>query len=90
MASYQITHVRVSTATASSTEHITHVLLTGGVTETREEVVRYIDGGHEYFYTYGWTGRAVVETVHPNGRPAYIRTKANSTTTDNLLNLPRF
>ncbi|WP_068786631.1 DUF3892 domain-containing protein [Paenibacillus phocaensis] len=91
MASYQITHIRLSDPWGSNTEHITHVMLSGGTVETREEVVRYIDGGHEYFYTHGpWNTKAYVETVHPYGRPAYIRTKANNTTTDNLLSLPRF
>ncbi|EKD5215975.1 TPA: DUF3892 domain-containing protein [Enterococcus faecalis] len=32
----------------------------------------------------------MVEPVHPRNRPVYIRTKANKTTKDNLLSLPRF
>ncbi|KKX52426.1 DUF3892 domain-containing protein [Brevibacillus borstelensis] len=90
MASYQITHVRLSDSNSTSTEHITHVKLSGGTVETKADVVKYIDGGHEYFYTTSSNSKAYVETVHPVGRPAYIRTKANSTTKDNLLSLPRF
>lgn len=86
----QITHVRLSVASTTSTEHITHVQLSGGTVETVAQVVGYIDRGMEYFYTTSTASKAIVETVHPVGRPAYIRTKANSTTTDNLLSLPRF
>lgn len=87
---YQITHIRLSVSSSTSTEHITHVKLAGGTVETVAQVVGYIDRGMEYFYTTSANTKAIVETVHPFGRPAYIRTKANSTTKDNLLSLPRF
>ena len=88
--SCQITHVLLSNAFASSTEHITHVKLSSGTIETREQAVKYIDTGYEYYYTTSTFSKAIVETVHPSGRPAYIRTKGNYTTADNLLSLPRF
>ncbi|CAM3707240.1 DUF3892 domain-containing protein [Cohnella lubricantis] len=86
----QITHIRLSNSYSSSTEHITHVKLSTGTVETREQAVSYIDIGYEYYYTNQYGSKANVETVHPTGRPAYIRTKANTTTVDNLLSLPRF
>ncbi|MGG1878276.1 DUF3892 domain-containing protein [Paenibacillus cisolokensis] len=90
MLSFKITHVRLSDSNSSSTEHITHVKLESGTVETTEQVVRYIDLNWEYFYTAAGGSKAIVESVHPTGRAPYIRTKANSTTKDNLLSLPRF
>jgi hypothetical protein len=87
---YQITHVRLSDDSATSTEHITDVRLSDGAEETKAQVVKYIDQGMEYYYTQSTGSRADVETVHPTGRTPYIRTKANNTTRDNLLSLPRF
>jgi hypothetical protein len=86
---YQITHIRLSNF-GNSTEHITHIKLSNGMFETKAQAVRNIDSGREYFYTVSYISKAFVETVHPYGREPYIRTKANSTTTDNLLSLPRF
>ncbi|WP_164667692.1 DUF3892 domain-containing protein [Virgibacillus doumboii] len=88
--SYRITHVRLSDNNATSTEAITHVKLSDGTVETKAQVVKYIDQGMEYYYTKTTGSKAVVETVHPVGRNPYIRTKANSSTKDNLLSLPRF
>jgi hypothetical protein len=90
MASYQITHIRLSNPTATSTEHITHVKLSTGIIESVPQVVAAIERGHEYYYTTSPYTRATVEVVRPTGRPPYIRTKANQTTRDNLLSLPRF
>lgn len=87
--SYQITHIRLS-STGYSNEHITHVKLSSGVQETVQQVVSYIDAKFEYYYTSANGSKAIVETVHPVGKAAYIRTKANNTTQDNLLSLPRF
>ncbi|ENI1325026.1 DUF3892 domain-containing protein [Listeria monocytogenes] len=87
----RITHIRLSESYATSTDRITHVKIDTGATETVEQVVRYIDNiPMEYYYTSSNESKAIVETVHPfNGKP-YIRTKANYTTSDNLLSLPRF
>lgn len=87
--SCQITHIRLS-SNGYSAEHITHVKLSTGTAETVAQVVGYIDSNYEYYYTTGGGSKAIVESVHPVGRPAYIRTKANNTTKDNLLNLPQF
>lgn len=87
---YQITHVRVSDSFPTSIDKITAVKLSDGSVETVAQVVKYLDLFMEYFYTTSANSRALVEAVHPAGRPPYIRTKANATTKDNLLNLPRF
>ncbi|MDY7222069.1 DUF3892 domain-containing protein [Halalkalibacterium halodurans] len=87
---YQITHIRLSDSYSSSTESISHVKLSGGTVETKQQVVRYIDQGMDYYYTQAGGSRASVETVHPTGREPYIRTKANTSVKDNLLSLPRF
>ena len=91
MGQYQITHVRVSDDNATSVEKITHVQLNDGTPFTVSQIVKFIDKGHDFFYTHGYfLSKALVEAVHPTNRDPYIRTKANSTTNDNLLNLPRF
>lgn len=87
---YHITHIRTSENNATTTDKITHVKLESGTEETVEQVVRYLDAKIEYYYTTSSNSKALVQAVHPtHGRP-YIRTKANQTAKDNLLNLPRF
>lgn len=88
--SYQITHIRLSDNNATSVESIIEVKLSDGSKETKAQVVIYIDRGMEYYYTQTNGSKADVETVHPVGKDPYIRTKANNTTKDNLLSLPRF
>lgn len=88
--SFEIIAIKTKYSFSTSTSDITEIKLSGGVIETIEDAVRYIDTGMEYFYTTSYYTKAIVETVHPyNGKP-YIRTKANNTTQDNLLSLPRF
>lgn len=86
----RITHIRLSSNYASTTEHITHVKLYGGQVQTKADVVRYISSGYQYYYTRVDGSKAEVEVVRPSGREPYIRTKGNHTTKDNLLSLPRF
>lgn len=88
--SYKITHVRLSDSNATSTEAITDVKLSDGREETKAQVVERIDKGDNYYYTQSSGSRAEVETVHPEGKKPYIRTKANRSTKDNLLSLPKF
>ena len=90
MATCKITHIRLSDEYTSTTEKITHIKLSDGVVETIAQAVEYIDDNHVYYYVNSYGNTTEVETVHPLGRAPYIRTKANSTTTDNLLSLPRF
>ncbi|MGV9033301.1 DUF3892 domain-containing protein [Lactococcus lactis] len=90
MATCKITHIRLSDECPSTTEKITHIKLSDGDVETIAQAVRYIDDNHVYYYVNSYGNTTEVETVHPYGRDPYIRTKANSTTTDNLLSLPRF
>lgn len=87
---YQIIAVRTKDIFAFKPSDITDVKLSNGSTESVQAVVKYIDSGVEYFYTTSWTSKAEVESVHPDSRAPYIRTKANYTTADNLLNLPKF
>lgn len=88
--SYRITHVKLSDNYATSTDKITHVKLEGGTVETVEQVVKYLDMNMEYYYTTSGYSRTLVEAVHPTYGMPYIRTKANRTTSDNLLSLPKF
>lgn len=88
--SFEIVAIRTKYSFSTTTSDITDVRLSNGVIENVDDVVVYIDSGIEYFYTTSYYTKASVETVHPYAGKPYIRTKANSTTKDNLLNLPRF
>lgn len=85
-----ITHIRVSESFPTSTERITEVKLSDGTIETVAQVIRYLEIPCDYFYTTSGGSKAYVEAVHPVNRNSYIRTKGDSTTSDNLLSLPRF
>ncbi|MCL6442609.1 MAG: DUF3892 domain-containing protein [Alicyclobacillus sp.] len=85
----QITQVHVESP-GQHPKHITSVKLADGTVKTRATVVSEIDQGTYYYYTKGGGQTAVVEAVHPISESAYIRTKGDSTTADNLLNLPKF
>lgn len=87
---YRITNVRVDSESYHTEDHITDVKLSTGSIESVANVVSHIDRHAEYYFTARNGSRAQVESVHPAGRTAYIRTKPNQTTTDNLLSLPRF
>lgn len=87
---FEIVAVSTKSSYASSESDIEKVRLSGGTIESVSEVVRYIDSGYEYYFTSSQGRRTDVETVHPSYSDPYIRTKANQTTSDNLLNLPRF
>ena len=87
---YQIVAVRTKDPFSSKPADITDVKLSDGAVESVSLVVKYIDLGLKYFYTTSWSSKAEVESVHPDFRDPYIRTKANYTTTDNLLSLPKF
>lgn len=87
--SYQITHVRLS-FDGNQEEHITDVKLSVGIIQTRDEVVRNIDRGQQYYFVIGGGRSAKVISVHPYFGPPYIRTAPDNTLKDNLLSLPRF
>lgn len=89
---------RVTSVTVSGTfgllgpgfEHITH-LHGPGWSMTKAEVVMSIRGGGSYYTDQDLGPRAYLEVVEtgPFGGPAYVRTKADCSTANNLLSLPR-
>lgn len=89
--SKHIVSVRLSEVNANTTDKITHVRFSNGSMESVPSVVQAaILFGTGYYYTTADGRKADVEAINPaNGAP-YIRTKANITVRDNLLNLPRF
>lgn len=87
---YEIVAIHLDNSFSQSTESISQVKLSDGTYETKQQVVYYIDQKYEYFYTTSTNSHADVESVHPNFREPYIRTKGNQTTKDNLLSLPRY
>ncbi|AWN66981.1 DUF3892 domain-containing protein [Lactococcus lactis] len=93
MANYQITHIRVSDNNATSTEKITHVkILANDPAYTVNDIIGLIQQGHQFFYTTTpyQTTKSFIEVATSSLGNKYIRTKANYTTRDNLLSLPRF
>ncbi|AUJ23130.1 DUF3892 domain-containing protein [Virgibacillus dokdonensis] len=86
----KVTHIKLSDPKKDTTEEIVKVKLSNGQVETVAEVVKWIDKNYKYYYTNVDGSEAEIESVHPAGRDPYIRTKANKTTKDNLLSLPKF
>ena len=59
--------------------------------DTADDIIAVkLDFGSTYYYTDNLGIKSEVESVHPQYGAPYIRTKANYTTKDNLLSLPRF
>lgn len=93
MATYQITHVHVAEENTTSAEKITHVKIKGDQIFTVKEIINFIQTyKHNFFYTTSsfQNTRAFVEVARSAKGNLYIRTKANNTVKDNLLNLPHF
>lgn len=86
----EITHVRLDNVYGNSEQHISQVKLSSGIIQSVQQAVSNIDTHVDYYFTDHNGRKTEVESVHPYSEPAYIRTKPNQTTTDNLLNLPRF
>ena len=92
MASYQVTGVRTEKSADGYHEHISHVRCgTSGMILPRQTVVNDIRSGGDSYYTIGGGQTAEVEVVTcPKCTfRDYLKTKADKTTADNLLSLPR-
>lgn len=92
MASLQIVAVRTEQAEPDRHAHITGVKTSDGREWTRDEVLEDIRSGEDSFYTEIDDRRVgVIDVDCPRCTFGdYIRTKADSTTADNLLSLDRF
>lgn len=88
--SFEIVWVHTEPSNATDESNITKVKLANYDVLTVAAVVNNIDHGYAYYFTARNGRKPAVEAVHPFGRDPYIRTKANSVTSDNLLNLRRF
>lgn len=87
---FEIVAIRVVSAFASHPSDIQAVKLANGKILSVPEIVLAIRIGQNFFYTTSYNSHAYVEAVTSTTGRSYIRTKANSTTSDNLLNLPKF
>lgn len=91
--SIRITHVRF-TGGVRDHEHISHVAWTSNDTQSqtnsRAEIVSWIDNEKGVAYVGTGAQQVRVDTVHPAGRDAYLRTRADGQWTNNLLSLPTF
>jgi Protein of unknown function (DUF3892) len=93
MASSQIVAVRTEDSETGSHEHISRVKLRYGAELPRSIVVNDIRSGNDSYYTEADGSRAqvvVVDCPYCIHFHDYIKTRADSTTADNLLSLPRF
>lgn len=73
--------------------HITHlswqeVGTNNAATWTRAQMVQWIDNGGTAKVHNNYGADPLVHTVHPANSDAYVQTKPDNTTTDNLLSLP--
>lgn len=91
--SIRITHIRL-TGAVRRYEHISDLFWVsessdGSGSITRADLVTWID---QAGIAYVGTGpqRVRVETVHPAGSAAYVRTAGDATSANNLLALPLF
>jgi Protein of unknown function (DUF3892) len=55
---------------------------------TRAKMVEWIDGGGVAKVHNAYGADPLVHTVHPANSPAYVQTRPDDTTSDNLLSLP--
>ena len=93
MASYQVICITKPHPT-STHEHITHIGYIESVFVPKKiipvaEAIRRIDLNALEFYVSTAAGSTYVEVVRPYGRDPYIKTIADRTQKDNLLNLPQ-
>ncbi len=94
MSTYYITHIRTEHPYGASHPHIARVLLSDGTEETRAQVISYIlNHGLTYMTlppTNAPSARVIVANCKVCGSGDYITTAPDSTTANNLLDLPRF
>lgn len=88
--SIHITHKRLSGG--QTHQHITDVQWVGDQSgesriSTKKSVVDWIDDGGLAYVGYG-ASQVVVATVHPDQGAAYLRTHADGSWSNNLLELP--
>jgi hypothetical protein len=94
LASFEITEVHTESSSAGGAyhEHIAKVKTKGGSEWSRATVVKDIRYGNDSYYTYGggeYADVIVRECPHCDFGD-YITTTPDSTTKNNLLDLPRF
>lgn len=90
MAHYVISAVRLERAPGGTHDHIASVKLTNGVVETRTTVIRNITNGDVYVTNATPPARVYIYPCPHCRASDYITTHPDSSTTNNLLHLPRF
>lgn len=90
---YKVTEVHTEKPAGYSHEHIAKVKLAGGTIETRAQVIDYIRNRRMTYVTWapGVPEAKVIVAGCPHcGSGDYLTTEPDSTTKNNLLDLPRF
>ena len=90
---YYITAVRTEQPSGYAHSHIAQVRLSDGTVETRAQVIGYIRYHGMVYMTQpvnAPSARVIVASCHVCGSGDYITTAPDSTTANNLLDLPRF
>jgi hypothetical protein len=87
-----IVRVRKEASASGNHKHISRVKTTADVEYTRQDVINSINAGNEWFSQSpgGVQARVRVRPCRYGDLTQYIRTDADSTTSDNLDNLPEF
>ncbi len=91
--SIRITHIRLweGPPTHQRITHLNWVDLSDGTTNssTKAQIVEWIEAGGTAYVDTG-SAQVRVRVVHPTGATSYLRTYADQTWTNNLLELPAF
>lgn len=91
--SYKVTAVRTEQPAGYSHPHIAKVKLSDGTIETREQVIRYIRYSKLTYVTWAVgvpEAKVIVASCPHCSSGDYLTTEPDSTTQNNLLDLPRF
>jgi hypothetical protein len=91
MATYSITAVHMERAASSTHEHIARVKLAGNVGDyARAQIIAWIREGHRFFTHASPPALVYVHSCPYCAASDYITTHPDSTTKNNLLDLPRY
>jgi len=85
----QITHVRKS-GPENDCSCITNVKLASDETGTVQQIINLIQQKNQFYVVDPKDNSKVIVNAVPENNPTYIRTQANDTSDDNLLQLPTF
>jgi hypothetical protein len=91
MATYTVNRVHKGLSANGTHEHVEAICTTANLKYTRDQVIASINGADDWYTSVGGRSAKIIVVNNGCGRchlKPYIRTTADSTTSDNLLSLP--